>query len=270
MEIKKMQPKILPEVENIILVASGKGGVGKSTVAVNLAVAFMREGYATGLLDADLYGPSVPMALGLENSHPRVWMENGKEQMEPVEKFGIKVMSLGFLMQKEDAVIWRGPLASKALTQLIENTHWGKLDYLVIDLPPGTGDISITLAQKFPGAKSIIVVTPQQMAIADGRKAAHMFVANGVDIPVIGIVENMAWFVPEKHPDEKYYLFGKGGGEQLAREYGVPLLSQIPLMADVCELSDQGKNFFNSGNAILIKAFEELAQKIDQEKEVPA
>ena len=183
-----MQPKILPEVENTILVASGKGGVGKSTVAVNLAVAFMREGYATGLLDADLYGPSVPMAMGLENFHPRVWMENGKEQMEPVEKFGIKVMSLGFLMKKEDAVIWRGPLASKALTQLIENTHWGKLDYLVIDLPPGTGDISITLAQKFPGAKSIIVVTPQQMAIADGRKAAHMFVANGVDIPVIGLV----------------------------------------------------------------------------------
>lgn len=212
----------LKNVKNIVLVASGKGGVGKSTVATNLAVALSREGFTAGLLDADLYGPSVPLTLGVSDQHPVVEKEGEKDVISPVINYGVKIMSLGFLMKKEDAIIWRGPMASNALTQLLENTVWGELDYLVIDMPPGTGDICITLSQKLPQAKAIIVITPQQMAIADGRKAANMFKANGINIEILGVVENMSWFTPEKHPDEKYYLFGNGGGIELAKELSCP------------------------------------------------
>lgn len=250
------------QIKNIILIASGKGGVGKTTVASNLAVALAREGYQTGLLDADLYGPSIPLAFGLNTIRLKVETIEGKEVFTPIEKYGVKVMSLGFLMNKEDAVIWRGPMASKALTQLLEDTKWEVLDFLIVDLPPGTGDISITLAQKLPNAKAIIVITPQQMALADGRKAAGLFNSNGIDIPVIGIVENMSYFTPEKHPEEQYLLFGKGGGEQLSNEINVPLLAKIPLVADVCELEDSGKTIFASSNNIIVKVFEDLAEII--------
>lgn len=258
--------QLLPTIKNIILVASGKGGVGKTTVAANLAVALSRDGYKTGLLDADLYGPSVPLALGLEGQRAMARQEGNKEVFEPLERFGIKVMSLGFLMKKEDAVIWRGPMASNALSQLLENTRWGELDFLVIDMPPGTGDISITLTQRLPQAKAIVVITPQQVAVADGRKAARMFTSNNINIPVLGVVENMSWFVPEKHPDEKYLLFGQGGGEQLANEYNIPLLAQIPLVSDVCELGDSGKTVFASSNAMIVKAFQDLSSRITQEQ----
>jgi ATP-binding protein involved in chromosome partitioning len=254
--------KSLEHVKNIVLVASGKGGVGKSTVATNLAVALSREGHATGILDADLYGPSIPLALGMEGQYPVVEKVDEKDSITPLINYGVKVMSLGFLMKKEDAIIWRGPMASNALTQLLENTLWGELEFLIIDMPPGTGDICITLAQKLPNAKALIVVTPQQMAIADGRKAANMFKANGIDIEVLGVVENMSWFTPEKHPDEKYLLFGKGGGKQLAKELGVPLLAEIPLVSDVCELGDTGKTIFASSNSLIVNAFEELVNKI--------
>ncbi len=252
------------EIKNIILISSGKGGVGKSMVAANLAVALAREGHSVGLLDADIYGPSMPIAMGVENEKPVGLTQGNKEIIEPIVTFGVKMMSLGFFMKKEDAVIWRGPMASNALTQLIENTNWGMLDHLVIDMPPGTGDISITLAQKFPRAKAIVVITPQQMALADGRKAAKMFMSKGINIPVIGVIENMSYFVPEKHPDEKYELFGKGGGQQLAKEIKAPLLAQIPLVSDVCKLSDSGKTIFSSSNKIIVDAFQTIAEKVQQ------
>jgi len=258
--------RLLPNVKNIILVASGKGGVGKTTVASNLAVTLSRDGYKTGLLDADLYGPSVPLSLGLEGQRASASHEDNKEVFKPIERFGIKVMSLGFLMKKEDAVIWRGPMASNALSQLLENTKWGELDFLVIDMPPGTADISITLTQKLPQSKAIIVITPQQVALADGRKAASMFTS--INIPILGVVENMSYFVPENHPEEKYLLFGKGGGQQLANEFNVPLLAQIPLVSDVCELGDSGKTVFASSNKIIVNAFQTLSMKINQESPV--
>lgn len=255
---------ILTDVKNIILIASGKGGVGKSTVASNLAVALARKGYSTGLMDADLYGPSIPLALGINNQQPKIKKVGEKDIIVPLNNYGVKVMSLGFLIQKQDAIIWRGPLASKTLTQLIESTDWGKLDYLIVDMPPGTGDICITIAQKLPQSKAIIVITPQQMAIDDGRKAANMYRIEGVKITILGIVENMSYFIPEKHPDEKYLLFGKGGGEQLATELNVPLLVQIPLVSDVCDLGDSGKTIFASSNEIIIEVFENLVEKISE------
>lgn len=252
----------LPNVKNILLVASGKGGVGKTTVATNLAVALARDGHKTGLLDADLYGPSVPLTLGLEGQRIKGGREGAKEVFEPIERFGVKVMSLGFLMNKEDAVIWRGPMASNALSQLIENTRWGALDFLVIDMPPGTGDISITVTQKLPQSKALVVITPQQVALADGRKAARMFASNNINIPILGIVENMSYFVPENHPEEKYLLFGQGGGQELATEFKVPLLAQIPMVSGVCELGDAGQTVFASSNQIIVKAFQNLSEKL--------
>jgi ATP-binding protein involved in chromosome partitioning len=257
-----MMENILPDIQNIILIASGKGGVGKSMVATNLAFTLSREGYATGLLDADLYGPSVPISYGMEESHPTAKKAGEKQIIEPPEKFGIKVMSLGFMMKKEDAVIWRGPMASNALTQLLQDTNWGTLDFLVVDMPPGTGDISITVAQKLPGAKAIIVITPQKMAVADGRRAAKMFSAKGLNVEVTGVVENMSYFIPEKHPDERYTLFGQGGGKALSEELNVPLLAEIPLVADVCELGDSGETVFASGSKIIIESFSHLTTKV--------
>ena len=262
--------KILPNIKNILLVASGKGGVGKSTVASNLAVALSRNGCAVGLLDADLYGPSIPLTFGIEDQRPVIKNDGDKEKFEPLVNHGVKVMSLGFLMKKADAVIWRGPMASNALSQLIFDTEWGELDYLILDLPPGTGDIAITIAQKLPESKALIVITPQQMAVSDGRKAASMFGTNGISIEVLGIVENMSWFSPAKHPDEKYMLFGQGGGVQLAQELAVPLLAQIPLISDVCELCDAGKTIFASSEGLIVSAFEELADKITRKNTVGA
>jgi len=261
---------LLPNVKNILLVASGKGGVGKTTVAANLAVALARNGHKTGLLDADLFGPSVPLSLGLEGQRIKAGREEEKEVFEPIERFGIKVISLGFLMNKEDAVIWRGPMASGALTQLIENTRWGALDFLVIDMPPGTSDIAITVTQKLPQAKAIIVITPQQVAVADGRKAAHMFNSNHINIPILGVVENMSYFVPENHPEEKYLLFGKGGGQQLANEVNVPLLARIPMVSGVCELGDTGQTVFASSNKIIVEAFQDLSEQIYKKCTEPA
>ncbi|MBS2099341.1 Mrp/NBP35 family ATP-binding protein [Carboxylicivirga linearis] len=256
------QPELLSSVKNVILVASGKGGVGKSTMAANLAISLAREGYRTGLLDADVYGPSVPILFDIKNQRPVAEKENEKARIIPIEKYGVKIMSIGLLTKEEDAMIWRGPMASKTLKQVIEDTKWGELDFLLIDMPPGTGDIAITMAQDIKKAKALIVITPQQLAVADGRKAGYMFSNPHVQTPVLGIIENMAWFTPANHPDERYFIFGKGGGQQLADELNAPLIGQIPLVMEIEETSDSGKNIFLTDTPSVHKAFQELTNNI--------
>ena len=233
--------EMLEGVKHIIGIASGKGGVGKSTVAVNLAVALARSGCKVGLADADVYGPSVPTMTGTEGYAPAGEQINGKDYIVPVEKWGVKWMSIGYFAKRSQALIWRGPMASNALKQLILQVNWGELDYLLIDMPPGTGDIHISLVNDIPMKGVIIVTTPQNVALADVEKAADMFRHENVNKPVLGVVENMAWFTPAAHPDEKYHLFGEGGGAHLAENLGVPLLAQIPLVQDIRECGDAGE-----------------------------
>lgn len=238
---KAAEEPVLPGVSNIIGVASGKGGVGKSTVAANLAVALAREGYRVGLLDADIFGPSIPKMFGVEDE--TLYMEqapDGRNLILPIERYGVKMLSIGFLVDKDSAVLWRGTMASNALKQLITQAAWGDLDYFVIDMPPGTSDIHLTLVQTLGITGAIIVSTPQQIALADARKGISMFTGDKVNVPVLGIVENMAWFTPAQHPDERYYIFGNGGAVELARELNVPVLSQLPLVAAVGEHNDAG------------------------------
>jgi ATP-binding protein involved in chromosome partitioning len=231
----------LPNIKNIIIVASGKGGVGKSTVAAGLALSMAMEGYSVGLMDADIYGPSIPTLFNLHNQQPSVSEMNGKPLMEPFIKFGIKIMSIGFMIDPSQAMLWRGPMASNGLKQLINDTNWGELDYLILDTPPGTGDIHITLLQQYEINGTVIVTTPQTIALDDVRKAITMFHSEHVRVPVFGIVENMAWFTPSKHPDEKYFLFGKGGGDLLSNSTGIPLIAQIPVNENICSACDEGR-----------------------------
>jgi len=231
----------LSEVTHIIGIASGKGGVGKSTVAVNLAVALARLGYKVGLADADVYGPSIPTMTDTENLQPLAeGDEEGRELMIPIEKYGVKWMSIGYFAQRGQALIWRGPMACNALKQMILQVKWGELDFLLIDMPPGTGDIHISLAKDIPMEAAIIVTTPQNVALADVEKGVNMFRNDNVDKRILGIVENMAWFTPEEHPDEKYYLFGKDGGSQMSASLGIDLLGQIPLVQSIRESGDLG------------------------------
>lgn len=232
----------LLNIKNMIMVVSGKGGVGKSTVAAGIAMSLAEEGYSVGLLDADIFGPSVPTLMNLHHvERPLMVEKDGKQVMEPFERFGIKVMSIGFFFNPEQAVIWRGPMVSNVLKQLITETNWGELDYLIIDTPPGTGDIHITLLQSFFITGALVVTTPQLVAIADVQKAIGMLNDHTIGVPVLGIVENMAWFTPSKHPDEKYFLFGQGGGELLSKMFNVPLLAQIPMNETICASCDDGK-----------------------------
>jgi ATP-binding protein involved in chromosome partitioning len=231
----------LPNIKNMIVVASGKGGVGKSTVAAGLALSLALEGYSVGLMDADLYGPSVPTLFHLKDEHPAAGEQDGKTLIEPFIRFGIKVMSVGFFIDPAQAVLWRGPMASNALKQLINDTNWKELDYLIIDTPPGTGDIHLTLLQQYEISGSVIVTTPQIIALDDVRKAIAMFRNEHVAAPVLGIVENMAWFTPSQHPDEKYFLFGQGGGAKLSETFGIPLIAQIPLNENICQSCDEGR-----------------------------
>lgn len=254
----------LDNVKHTLLISSGKGGVGKSTIAANLAMSLSRQGYKTGLLDADLYGPSIPMLFDIEDEQPGTTKRDNQDLMIPIEKYGVKIMSIGFLMNKNDPVIWRGPMASNALNQLITSSDWGELDYLIVDMPPGTGDINITLAQKLKQSKAMVVISPQKLAVADGLKAANMFLHKSLNIPLIGITENMSYFVPVKHPEEKYYLFGSGGGKNLAEKLESDLLAQIPLLQDIGEYTDNNKSLFNSDNEMLKKPFEDLANTIIQ------
>lgn len=231
----------LPDIKNLIVVASGKGGVGKSTVAAGLALSLALEGYSVGLLDADLYGPSVPTLFHLQNERPGTSEHDGKTRIEPISRFGIKIMSVGFFIDPAQAVLWRGPMASNALKQLIQETNWGKLDYLIIDTPPGTGDIHLTLLQQYEISGAVIVTTPQLIALDDVQKAIAMFRNEHVAVPILGIVENMAWFTPSKHPDEKYFIFGHGGGKKLSEVFGIPLIAQIPVHEALCESCDGGR-----------------------------
>ena len=254
-------PKMLPGVKNIIGVSSGKGGVGKSTVATNLAVSLAQKGYKVGLLDADISGPSAPLMFGLEDSP--IYMEEveGRNLIVPLEKYGVKVLSIGFLVDKEKAVLWRGGMASNALKQLIGEANWGELDYFVRDMPPGTSDIHLTLVQTLGITGAIVVTTPQEVALADARKGISMFQSDAVNVPILGLVENMAWFTPAAHPDEKYYIFGKEGGLRLAEKLGVELLGQIPLVAGICKGGDDGVPVVLQ-NTVSGAAFMSLADRV--------
>ena len=250
----------LDGVKHIIVIASGKGGVGKSTVAANLAIALARNGLNIALVDADIYGPSIPKMFGLEGFKPEVTALGDKEMIFPAEKFGVKIMSIGFFVEPNQSLIWRGPMASNAITQLFENTQWGEIDYMIIDFPPGTGDIQLTTVQKLNLTGAVIVTTPQEIALNDVRKAASMFVNPDIKVPIMGIIENMSWFTPGKHPDEKYFLFGKGGGQKIATEYNSQLLGQIPLVMEVGEAAEKGKSIFSQGNKTVIESFEKIAE----------
>jgi len=250
---------LLPAVKNIIAVVSGKGGVGKSTVAANLALAFAKGSAKVGLMDADIYGPSVPMMFGVRGERPMMKEVNGKPMIVPLERFSIKLMSIGLLVDEKNAVVWRGPMASSAIRQFVSDVDWGELDYLVIDMPPGTGDIHLTLMQTVPVTGVVIVTTPQNVALADAKKGIAMFGQAQINVPIIGIVENMSYFTPGELPQKKYYIFGKEGGKRLAEEYDLPFLGQIPLVQSIREGGDTGVPAMVSDDAISIKAFEDFA-----------
>lgn len=230
----------LPGVKNIIAIASGKGGVGKSTVAANTAISLSKMGFKVGLVDADIYGPSIPLMFDVENMKPGSITVNGKAKMDPVESYGVKILSIGFFAGANQAVVWRGPMASKALNQLIRDAHWGELDFMIVDLPPGTGDIHLSLVQAVPITGAVIVSTPQTVALADARKGVGMFKVDNINVPVLGLVENMAYFTPAELPENKYYIFGKEGVKSLSKELGIPFLGEIPLVQSIRESGDVG------------------------------
>ncbi|WP_316770058.1 Mrp/NBP35 family ATP-binding protein [Pedobacter frigiditerrae] len=256
----------LKDIKNIILVSSGKGGVGKSTVASNLAVTLAKDGAKVGLIDADIYGPSVPIMFGLIGAKPSAReTEDGKSLILPIEKYGIKLLSLGFFAEPDQPVPWRGPMASNAIKQLFNDADWGELDYLIVDLPPGTGDIHITISQSFPIAGAVIVTTPQQVALADTRKGLAMFRMPGINIPVLGVIENMSYFTPAELPENKYYIFGKNGGKELAEKYDVPFLGEIPLVQGITSAGDNGQPIAMENESPIAAAFKEIAGKIAQQ-----
>lgn len=255
-------PDLLPGVRNIIAVSSGKGGVGKSTVAANLAIALARLGHRVGLLDCDIFGPSIPKMFQVEDARPYSENIDGRDLIVPVEQYGIKMLSIGFFVSPEQATIWRGGMASNALKQLIGDAAWGDLDYFILDTPPGTSDIHLTLVQTLPITGAVIVSTPQQVAIADARKGINMYQNEKVGVPILGLVENMAWFTPAQHPDERYYLFGKDGVKQLAEEMNVPLLGQIPIVQDICDRGDNGTPVALDPSTLQGQAFLQLAARV--------
>jgi ATP-binding protein involved in chromosome partitioning len=265
-EVTTSQPNAQASgLRNLVAVGSGKGGVGKSTVAANLAVALARAGSRAGLLDADIYGPSVPLLFGLEGERPLLREVQGRDCMVPFHRHGVQVMSIGFLVEPGQPVVWRGPMASKAINQLLNDTAWDDLDYLILDLPPGTGDIHITIAQQFPLAGALIVTTPQAVAVADAHKALAMFTSPQINVPVLGVVENMAYFSPPDLPDRRYYLFGQGGGQQLADRFGVPLLGQLPLVEAIRLSGDSGQPIALEGDSLLGQAYADLAARVAQQ-----
>jgi len=250
---------LLPKVKNIIAVVSGKGGVGKSTVAANFALALAQGGATVGLMDADIYGPSVPIMFGLRGERPKMMDVNGKGVIVPIEKYGIKIMSIGLLVDEKSAVVWRGPMVSSAIRQFVSDVHWGELDYLIIDMPPGTGDIHLTLVQTVPVTGVIIVTTPQDVALADAKKGIAMFGQTQLKVPLIGLIENMSYFTPAELPDNKYFIFGKDGGKRLAGEYDIPFLGQIPLVQSIREGGDAGVPVMIGDDKISRNAFVEFA-----------
>lgn len=254
--------KLLSQVKNIIGVSSGKGGVGKSTVAANLAVSLAKLGYKVGLLDADIFGPSIPKMFQVEDARPYAEHVDGRDLIVPVEKYGIKLLSIGFFVDPDQATLWRGGMASNALKQLIGDANWGELDYFLIDLPPGTSDIHLTVVQTLALTGAIVVSTPQAVALADARKGINMFINDKVNVPILGLVENMAWFTPAELPENKYYIFGKEGAKKLAEEMNVPLLGQIPIVQSICEGGDNGTPVVLDGDSVTGRAFLSLAASV--------
>ena len=254
--------KMLPQVKNIVAVSSGKGGVGKSTVSANLAIALARLGYKVGLLDADIFGPSVPKMFNVEDARPYAVEVDGRNLIEPIEKYGVKLLSIGFFVNPDTATLWRGGMATNALKQLIADANWGELDYFILDTPPGTSDIHLTLLQTLAITGAVIVSTPQAVALADARKGIDMYRNDKVNVPILGLVENMAWFTPAELPENKYYIFGKEGCKRLAEEMGTPLLAQIPLVQSICESGDAGEPAACKVDTMTGQAFLSLAQSV--------
>ena len=252
----------IPGVKNIVAVSSGKGGVGKSTIAANLAVGLADLGYNVGVIDADIYGPSIHIMFGLEGATPEAIQIDGKSKIKPLESYGVKLLSIGFFAQSQQAVVWRGPMASKALNQLLWDTHWGELDYLIVDLPPGTGDIHLSLVQSIPLTGAVVVSTPQNIALADAKKGVNMFQMDSIAVPVLGMVENMSYFTPEELPDNKYYIFGEGGAKGLAEYMGIDLLAEIPLVQSVREAADAGRPAVLQGATPVALEFLNLAKNV--------
>nr|WP_315253351.1 Mrp/NBP35 family ATP-binding protein [uncultured Flavobacterium sp.] len=264
-EKNEIKGKAIPGIKNIIAVASGKGGVGKSTVTANLAVTLSKMGFAVGVLDADIYGPSMPIMFDVENEKPISVEVNGKSKMKPVESYGVKMLSIGFFTSPSQAVIWRGPMASKALNQMIFDANWGELDFMLIDLPPGTGDIHLSIMQSLPVTGAVVVSTPQAVALADAKKGVSMFLSEAINVPVLGIIENMAYFTPEELPNNKYYIFGKEGARDLAKDLGVAFLGEVPIVQSIREAGDYGRPAALQTGSVIENVFEEITRNVVSE-----
>jgi len=264
-EKNEIKGKAIPGIKNIVAIASGKGGVGKSTVTSNLAVTLAKMGFKVGLLDADIYGPSAPIMFDVVHERPLSVNVDGKSKMKPVESYGVKILSIGFFTKPDQAVVWRGPMAAKALNQMIFDAAWGELDFLLLDLPPGTGDIHLSIMQSLPITGAVVVSTPQNVALADAKKGVAMFQQDSINVPVLGIVENMAYFTPEELPDNKYYIFGKEGAKHLAKDLKVRLLGEIPLVQSIREAGDVGRPAALQDNTPLMNAFEEITRNVVEE-----
>lgn len=261
-EKPQLRGKAIPGISNIIAVASGKGGVGKSTVTANLAATLAKMGFSVGVLDADIYGPSMPIMFDVENEKPLSVEVDGKSKMKPIESYEVKILSIGFFTKPDQAVIWRGPMASKALNQMIFDADWGQLDFLLVDLPPGTGDIHLSIVQSLPITGAVVVSTPQAVALADAKKGVGMFLSEAIRVPVLGIIENMAYFTPEELPENKYYIFGREGAKNLAADLNVPLLGEIPIVQSIREAGDYGRPAAMQEKTPVSKAFEELTRNV--------
>ena len=261
----EIKGKPIPGIQNIVAIASGKGGVGKSTVTANMAVTLAKMGFKVGDLDADIYGPSIPLMFDVSSEKPLAVNIEGKSKMKPVENYGVKVLSIGFFTQPNQAVIWRGPMAAKALNQMIFDAHWGELDFLLLDLPPGTGDIHLSIMQSLPVTGAVVVSTPQEVALADARKGVAMFMQEAINVPVLGVVENMAYFTPEELPENKYYIFGKEGAQNLASDLKIPFLGEVPLVQSIREAGDVGRPAALQEEGPLKEAFEEITRNVVRE-----
>ncbi|WKL47017.1 Mrp/NBP35 family ATP-binding protein [Flavobacterium pectinovorum] len=264
-EKNEIKGRAIPGIKNIIAVASGKGGVGKSTVTANLAVTLAKMGFSVGVLDADIYGPSMPIMFDVENEKPTSIMVDGKSKMKPIESYEIKILSIGFFTAPSQAVIWRGPMAAKALNQMIFDADWGELDFMLIDLPPGTGDIHLSIMQSLPITGAVVVSTPQAVALADAKKGVAMFMQDNINVPVLGIIENMAYFTPEELPDNKYYIFGQEGAKNLAEDLDVPFLGEVPIVQSIREAGDYGRPAALQTASIIETIFEEITRNVVQE-----
>ncbi|MBW3518946.1 Mrp/NBP35 family ATP-binding protein [Flavobacterium sp. NKUCC04_CG] len=264
-EKPEIKGKAIPGISNIVAISSGKGGVGKSTVTANIAVTLTNMGFKVGVLDADIYGPSMPIMFDVENARPISVEVNGKSKMKPITSYGVEILSIGFFTRPDQAVIWRGPMASKALNQMIFDADWGELDFLLLDLPPGTGDIHLSILQSLPVTGAVVVSTPQAVALADAKKGVSMFMSDSINVPVLGIIENMAYFTPEELPNNKYYIFGEGGARNLAQDLEVPFLGEVPLVQSIREAGDYGRPAALQEGTVVANAFDAIVKNVVQE-----